>query len=138
VCTPHTQGPSDPVLALTAFHRKKGVVSTKEYFQEHKVGSGAFWFSFACPLNEVEYTSGLPLGLFEPEPRDDRLVSRASKIFGNIVIKKNQMVFGTKKGAKKAVAYVVLEAYQQTGMARELIVSASETGGTQQGEDKVL
>lgn len=126
--TPHTPGHVDAVLALTTFYQKRGIpIKMANHFMDHKSGNNTFWASFTCPLNGVEYTSGLPLPLFLPGPLDDRLVALAGKIFGNFTIQKDQVVFSTKKGAKRAVAFAVLEAHKATGFDSNLIVSGIES-----------
>ena len=125
--TPYTPGHVDVVLALTTFYQKRGIMRTTDYFTEHKSGNSAFWTSFACPLSGVEYTSGLPLPLFLSGSKDDRLGDLATKIFGNFTIQKDQVVFSTKKGAKRAVAFAVLEANKATGIDAKLIVPAIES-----------
>ncbi|KAI2513467.1 hypothetical protein MHU86_941 [Fragilaria crotonensis] len=122
--TPYTPGHVDVVLALTTFYQRRGIMRTADYFTEHKSGNSAFWTSFACPLSGIEYTSGLPLPLFQTGSKDDRLGDLATKIFGNFTIQKYQVVFSTKKGAKRAVAFAVLEAHKVTGIDTKLIVPA--------------
>ena len=140
--TPQTPGHVDVVLALTTFYQKRGILmKMADHFMDHKSGNNTFWASFTCPLNGVEYTSGLPLPLFLPGPLDDRLVALTSKMFGNYTIQKDQVAFSTKKGAKRAVAFAVLEAHKATGVDGNLIVSAiesnegteDETGSTKKG-----
>jgi dsRNA-specific ribonuclease len=128
--SPSTDGPADPVLAINMFYQKRGIGSIANFFEDHQIGN-LFWTSFFCPIKGAEYTSGLPLPLFHPEPQDDRLVELAHKIFGRISIAKNQQVmFSSKRGARRAVAFAVLQAHQLSGIECNIasMIESEESG----------
>jgi hypothetical protein len=104
-------------------------IAMANHFMDHKRGTEFFFCaSSTLPFERHRIRFRTPVTSLFPGPLDGRLMALARRISGNFTIQQDRVVFSTKKGAKRAVAFAVLEAHKATGVdAGNLIVPAIES-----------